>query len=95
MRNTQTNETMRTSKIVSWKTSKNQDGTFTATCWSFESTNEINEITGNYTTPNQTLWTGTFSSRAIAKARVIKAVKYFFRSPIITTFDNAGAICLI
>ena len=64
-------------KITSWNTKKNEDGTFTGACFQFESLKEVNEITGNYTTPKIILWEGVFKTRATAKARAIKAVRQY------------------
>jgi hypothetical protein len=64
-------------KITSWNTKKNENGTFTGVCFQYETLSEINEITGNYTTPKTILWKGVFNSRAIAKSNAQKAVKYY------------------
>jgi|6_EtaG_2_1085325.scaffolds.fasta_scaffold31616_9 hypothetical protein len=63
--------------ITTWRTKKNENGTFTGTCTQFEALNTINAITGNYTTPSIVLWSGTFKSRAIAKRNAQKAVRYY------------------
>jgi hypothetical protein len=63
--------------ITSWRTKKNENGTFTSVCFQFQSCNEINEQTGNYTTPSKILWSGTYATRAKAKANAVKAVKSF------------------
>ena len=63
--------------ITSWNTKKNENGTFTSACFQFESLKEVNEITGNYTTPRRVVWKGTFNTRAVAKARAQKASKFY------------------
>ncbi len=60
------NETKNTNMVVTWRTSKNENGTFTGTC-----------IKIGYQLPTETLWTGTYKTRAIAKARAKQATRYF------------------
>lgn len=64
-----------TNTITTWKTKKNENGTFTGTCFYFKALNEINTITGNYTSPSITLWEGTYNSRQAAKYNAQKAVR--------------------
>lgn len=62
-------------RIITWNTTKNGDGTFTGTCYTFTSIKQA--VEGRHVTPYVTLHTCKAHSRAVAKAGAIKACRYY------------------
>lgn len=64
--------------VITWSTTKNQDGTFTGTCYGFVSLRQ--SVEGRFTTKNVTLATYVRETREMAKTAVIKACRYYKQS---------------